>query len=955
MRLPQRMSLPLLLTTVMATFLFASPLSGEERDDAWEKLRTEALNRKRRVIYNTDGCDAVYFPRELEATKENFISRRIGNTRGTRVDSLFYCPLASGFCQVTSRTTAGDQLLVDPPHAPHTRNVTGELLAQGTDPLKITEEYCREQGLEFFASMRMNDTHDVSLAADTLRPDGMHMLFPKFKADHPEYLCGSPDKKPPHGSWSAVDFTHPEVRERLKGVIRELCENYDIDGIEYDFTRSPCYFRSVAWGNTASPEELETMTNFIAELRKMTEEIGRKRGRPILVAFRVSNAIKYLRATGLDVEEWLRRGLGDMIIADNMKKLNSWEDTVAMTRKYGVKCYAAFDNLACDRVSAAAPSRHAALFYGWIGSALMSGVDGLCYFNMENPVWMKELFLADLSEVAGLDKRYMASDARALAYVTNRDLRDGSSYAELPIIVPEQPLAISPRNPCRISFMLSDDFDSPELRESPPEVTAEVTVDAFPEVEFTLDVNGSTLKPVARNGKVVTFSIPATLLHQGKNEFIIRELPRTTVNVEQFRMILHGSSLLRGSLQPPWRRIMKIGDFSVAESIVDNAYRLNDAETEPQCGASLLYPLLNLPGYRLRTRFKMKFEYSDTPEAAIVRAANGSFVEMLCFSPDGITFKYADRFVPFRTDDKFHSYELIMKKKNLVLFADEREIANVPLVMPADSPEAAITDASENVPGMNNRSLIFGSISGAGRGATQWKHIELVKNWSSIEDFLLQIKFPKKQSKEFTAAMNETPEWFFNFAAVDGKPPHDISFNNAYRPGLLTVNPENGALLLNHDSKQPDAGFQNISVRSSEITEKYSGFYVATWRLRVIKNNGGEPAFQIMIAPVGPSGKSDRTLTVKISGDSLLPNFGEPVSLDTREWHDYRILFNPADGEAGLWIDGKLVATDTIGRDAGAPRGRAFFGDGSGQVSGLVELQELKIGAIPLEKIAATK
>ena len=160
--------------------------------DDFEAKRAEMLNRKREIIYNTDGCDAIYYPRELAASKENFINRRLVYTQGTAIDSVFYCPLSSGFGHLTYRTTAGDQLLADPPHAPKMRNVTGELLAMGTDPLKIAEEYCREQGLEFFASLRVNDTHDQGHTEE--KP--MFLMSP-FKRQHPEFLLGSKAKPPP--------------------------------------------------------------------------------------------------------------------------------------------------------------------------------------------------------------------------------------------------------------------------------------------------------------------------------------------------------------------------------------------------------------------------------------------------------------------------------------------------------------------------------------------------------------------------------------------------------------------------------------------------------------------------------------------------------------------------------------------------------------------------------------
>ena len=71
-----------------------------------------------------------------------------------------------------------------------------------------------------------------------------------------------------------MDFSHPEVRARMRNFVREFAAGYDIDGIEYDFMRHMQLFRSVAWGGVASSRELATMTEFLRELRAITEEEG---------------------------------------------------------------------------------------------------------------------------------------------------------------------------------------------------------------------------------------------------------------------------------------------------------------------------------------------------------------------------------------------------------------------------------------------------------------------------------------------------------------------------------------------------------------------------------------------------------------------------------------------------------------------------------------------------------
>ena len=160
-------------------------------NSSWESLRRAALERRRMVIYNTDGCDAgVYFPRNLAATPENFLSRRLIHVRGSQVDSVFYCPISSGFGNFTCRLKTADWFIKDAPMYPKFRNTSRDLNRLGTDPLRLAGEFCRREKLEFFVSIRVNDTHD---AAGTL--ENPHHLLPKFKQEHPEFLMGTPDRR----------------------------------------------------------------------------------------------------------------------------------------------------------------------------------------------------------------------------------------------------------------------------------------------------------------------------------------------------------------------------------------------------------------------------------------------------------------------------------------------------------------------------------------------------------------------------------------------------------------------------------------------------------------------------------------------------------------------------------------------------------------------------------------
>lgn len=222
-----------------------------------------------------------------------------------------------------------------------THNAAGEFAAAGLDPLEMAGRFCREQGLEFFLSVRVNDTHD---AAGTTENPNPH--FSPFKKAHPDCLMGASSPKsarPPNGRWSAVDFTRAEVRAYMLKFMREFVEHYDLDGVEYDFVRHLHLLRSVAWGGSASAEELELMTGFMRELRGVTEEAGRRRGRPILVAVRMPDSVELLKGVGIDAERWFREKLVDIWIAGGYFRLKPWSESAALAHRYGVKHYASID------------------------------------------------------------------------------------------------------------------------------------------------------------------------------------------------------------------------------------------------------------------------------------------------------------------------------------------------------------------------------------------------------------------------------------------------------------------------------------------------------------------------------------------------------------------------------------------------------------------------------------
>ncbi|MDD4871510.1 MAG: family 10 glycosylhydrolase [Kiritimatiellae bacterium] len=433
---------------------------------ALREARKKLASRPRRIIFNNDGNEPVYYCDV--ATPETLLACRTTPLLGSMVDSIFYCTWSSGFGVFTHNTKIGEIFTstANPTHPDNktgglSKNKTAEFIRQGTDPLRIMVDFCKANRIEAFWSFRMNDTHDAWGSWYG------NLLFPQLKKNHPEWLV-SPLKtgaapastnvkdydRSKHGGWTAMDFNHPEVRDLAVRFIAEVCENYDVDGIEMDFLRHAVYFKGPAWGTDATAEELARLTDMVRQVRNATERIGLQRGRPILVAIRVPDSVEYSKAMGIDIERWLADGLVDTMAVSDYFRLNPWSASVELGHKYGVPVYACLSETRLRDTEAAKIRSAPACYRGRAAVAWSEGVDGIYMFNAFNPqspLW-RELGNAD--GLRGLDKTFVVA-ARG-AQVINFWMADGEKrFLRRAYLSPERPLPLEPGKPASIELRVA--------------------------------------------------------------------------------------------------------------------------------------------------------------------------------------------------------------------------------------------------------------------------------------------------------------------------------------------------------------------------------------------------------------------------------------------------------------------------------------------------------------------
>jgi len=515
------------IVTAAGLLAAAAPVKADEEPAGKEKLkqmresRKKAAHRRRRIIFNNDGDDAVYCLDE--ATPKALLDARTTPLLGSQVDTIFYCTWSSGFSYFTHNTKIGQvfDTTANPKHPANkgcgfARNKTADFIKQGTDPLKIMVEFCKKNDIEIFWSFRMNDTHDAwgSWYGD--------YLFPKLKKDHPEWLVAGKAKRSKHGGWSAMDFSHQEVRDLAVKFIEEVCRNYDVDGIEMDFFRHPIYFKKPAWGEDAGPEELEKMTSMIRRVREVTEREALKRGRPILVAVRVPDSVPYCRAMGLDIERWLKEGLVDLMAVSGYFRLNPWEVSVSLGHNYDVPVYCCLSETRIRDPQARKVRASMECYRGRAMNVWDSGADGVYMFNAFNPrspLWRE---LGDPKTLAPLDKVYVVG-ARGVAGISRWMENGEERFLNRPKLSPERPVKLQPGKTETVDVRVGEDLAVGKDRLN---VTAQVRVHALADAAgLSVKLNGKPLTGGKLSKGWVEYVVDPAQVKRGVNRFEITLAP----------------------------------------------------------------------------------------------------------------------------------------------------------------------------------------------------------------------------------------------------------------------------------------------------------------------------------------------------------------------------------------------------------------------------------------------
>jgi hypothetical protein len=207
------------------------------------------------------------------------------------------------------------------------RDVMYSLHRQGIDYLPHLIARAHKQGLMFVASFRMNDTHVKSYPNSYLTPEF-------WKTHQHCRIWDATDAKSYYNA--ALDYSFPEVRRRYRDAILEVAENYDVDGIELDFSRTPYIFQPFeAWRKRG------ILTRFVRDIRNRIDHIGSGRKRPMVLILRIPSRPRSLASSGIDAHRWIKEQLPTILVISELvinlnQRLEPWR---SLCRKAGVLLY----------------------------------------------------------------------------------------------------------------------------------------------------------------------------------------------------------------------------------------------------------------------------------------------------------------------------------------------------------------------------------------------------------------------------------------------------------------------------------------------------------------------------------------------------------------------------------------------------------------------------------------
>ena len=176
------------------------------------------------------------------------------------------------------------------------------LFDAGIDPYEVWTRRCREKGVSPWISMRMNDTHFATVSN--------YFRSARFVRNRRD-LWRRPDGDPSKWGTAGLDYAQHEAWDYAMRQFREILERWDSDGVELDWMRG--YAQNLRPRHER--EDAHFITDFMRVARIEADKAAKRRGHPVKLAVRVPRSWWTSHSLGLNVIEWAKEGLVDVVIS----------------------------------------------------------------------------------------------------------------------------------------------------------------------------------------------------------------------------------------------------------------------------------------------------------------------------------------------------------------------------------------------------------------------------------------------------------------------------------------------------------------------------------------------------------------------------------------------------------------------------------------------------------------
>jgi hypothetical protein len=174
------------------------------------------------------------------------------------------------------------------------------LIARGHDPLRIVCERAHAKGMLLYP---------VLLVQQGTGERGKDVRGSDFRFTHRHLEIGARGGiDPDFPGRDCLDFKHEEVRQERFALVEETLNRYPVDGFELQMNYVPYYFR---------PEEVDAGRPLMTEWIRRVYQAVKRSGDDRELAIRIPSSLDGCYSVGLDIREWIRQGIVDVLIGQN--------------------------------------------------------------------------------------------------------------------------------------------------------------------------------------------------------------------------------------------------------------------------------------------------------------------------------------------------------------------------------------------------------------------------------------------------------------------------------------------------------------------------------------------------------------------------------------------------------------------------------------------------------------